>query len=403
MRRSRLFALVAAALVLAVAAAIAGTFALRGRQAEATTVPNAVPPAASTAQAGARSGARSATPPSVRLQRLAGSYPGALYLTAPPGDRSRLFVVEQGGRIVVVTGGRALPAPFLDLSGSVSTGGERGLLGLAFDPRFSANGLFYIDYTDAAGDTRVVRYRVSAANANVADPASAHVILAVAQPYPNHNGGQLAFGPDGRLYVGLGDGGSAGDPGNRAQNDGTLLGKIVRISSPQTAPQVSIYAKGLRNPWRFAFDSRTGALWIGDVGQDRWEEVDYLKPGRAPGANLGWSAYEGDHVFKSAVAATLPRASLVWPVAEYSHAQGIAVVGGYVYRGSAIPRLRGWYLFGDYGSARVWAMRGAGGTPQPLSGADRVLPGITSFAQDASGELYVTATSGDVYRIVPGR
>ncbi len=384
MRRTRLFTLVAAALALVAAAAALGASSLREGQAEAGVEPRQATP----------------SPPAVRLERIAGTYPGALYVTAPPGDRSRLFVVEQGGRILIVKDGRPLATPFLDVSGRISTGGERGLLGLAFDPRYASNGLFYTHFTDTAGDTRVVRYRVSSDDRDLADPGSGVVILAVDQPYANHNGGQLAFGPDGRLYVGLGDGGAAGDPGDRAQSDDSLLGKIVRIASPHSAPRVAVYAKGLRNPWRFSFDSRTGALWIGDVGQNAREEIDYLAPRRRPGANLGWSAYEGRNVYSAERAARLPRSTVVWPVAEYGRRQGVSVIGGYVYRGSAIPALRGWYLYGDWASARVWALRGPTATPRPAPGLDRALSGITSFGQDAAGELYLTATDGGVYRIV---
>lgn len=384
MRRTRMFIFLTGVLVVAIAAGVFTLASLRSRRAEAGVPPHAA----------------SAAPPSVRLERLAGTYPGALSVTAPPGDRSRLFVAQQGGRIVIVKQGGPLATPFLDLSAIVSSGGERGLLGLAFDPQFAANGLFYVDFTDAAGDTRVVRYRVSTGDPDVADQASGVVILAVDQPYANHNGGHLAFGPDGRLYVGLGDGGGAGDPGDRAQRDDTLLGKIVRISSPRSAPRVSVYAKGLRNPWRFSFDRRTGALWIGDVGQNTREEIDYLAPGRKPGANLGWSAYEGHSVYDAGRAARLPRSSVVWPVAEYGRRDGASVIGGFVYRGSAIPALRGWYLYGDWASAGVWALRGPRGTPRPVPGLDGALPGITSFGQDAAGELYLTATDGGVYRIV---
>jgi glucose/arabinose dehydrogenase len=383
MRRTRLFILLAGALAVAAAAGVFWSASQRSRQADASERPLGAGP----------------SPPALRLERLAGTYPGALYVTAPPGD-TRLFVVEQGGRIAVVEDGRPLSRPFLDLSGTISAGGERGLLGMAFDPRYASNGLFYVHFTDTAGDTRVVRYRVSREDPDVADAASAVVILAVDQPYANHNGGQLAFGPDGRLYVGLGDGGAAGDPGDRAQSSETLLGKIVRISSPQSSARVAVYAKGLRNPWRFSFDRRTGALWIGDVGQNAREEIDYLAPRRRPGANLGWSAYEGSTVYNAERAARLPRSAVVWPVTEYGRSDGASVIGGFVYRGSAIPRLRGWYLYGDWASARVWALRGPTGTPKPAPGLDRALPGITSFGQDAAGELYLTATDGGVHRIV---
>ena len=272
---------------------------------------------------------------------------------------------------------------------------------MAFDPGYATNGRFYVDYTNLNGDTRVVRYRVSAGDPDVADPASAATILRVGQPYSNHNGGQLQFGPDGRLYVGMGDGGSSGDPQKHAQDPRSRLGKLLRLNVGVSPVSVGIYAKGLRNPWRFSFDRSTGALWIGDVGQDRWEEIDYLKAGRPAGANLGWNGYEGTHVYNSAVAAGLTRNSLTWPVSQYSHSAGYSVTGGYVYRGSAVPALRGFYLFADFGSGRVWAKKGPGGARFALSGADGKVNQISSFGQDAAGELYIVSLTGPVYRIVP--
>jgi glucose/arabinose dehydrogenase len=231
--------------------------------------------------------------------------------------------------------------------------------------------------------------------------SSAKVLLAVAQPYSNHNGGQLQFGPGGLLFVGMGDGGSGGDPQHHAQDPRSRLGKLLRINVAVSPARVTTYAKGLRNPWRFSFDRKTGALWIGDVGQNAWEEIDYLRPGRPAGANLGWNGYEGTHVYDAQVAATLNKASLTWPVAQYSHSIGNAVTGGYVYRGSAIPALRGFYLFADFGSGHVWAMKGPGGARRALSGADGQVTQVSSFGQDASGELYVVSLAGSVYKIVP--
>ena len=345
--------------------------------------------------------ARAATaPPAVRLQKLPFTFAQPVYVTSPRGDSSRLFVVEKTGRIRVIKNGALLTTPFLDISSLVSTGGEQGLLSMAFDPHYATNGRFYVDYTNANGDTRVVRYRASSSNPDMAVAASAKVLLGVAQPYTNHNGGQLQFGPGGLLFVGMGDGGSGGDPQNRAQNIHSRLGKMLRITLGPT-PKAGIYAKGLRNPWRFSFDRKTGALWIGDVGQNAWEEIDYLRPGRPAGANLGWNGYEGTHVYDAQVAATLNKASLTWPVAQYSHSIGNAVTGGYVYRGSAIPALRGFYLFADFGSGHVWAMKGPGGARRALSGADGQVTQVSSFGQDASGELYVVSLAGSVYKIVP--
>ena len=345
--------------------------------------------------------ARTAAPPGVILVRIRGSFAQPVYVAAPRGDTSRLFVVEKTGRIRIVKDGSVIARPFLDLSGIVTSDGERGLLSVAFDPRYAANRRFYVDYTNAAGDTRVVRYLASARNPDRASAASRTVLLRVHQPYRNHNGGQLQFGPDGRLYVGMGDGGSAGDPQGHAQDPRSRLGKMLRLSVRTSPVKVGVYAKGLRNPWRFSFDRTTGALWIGDVGQDKWEEVDYLKPGRPAGANLGWNGYEGTHVYDAAAADRLNKRVLTWPVSQYSHSLGEAVTGGYVYRGSAIPTLRGFYVFGDYAAGHVWAMKGPGGTRFALPGADLKVAHIPSFGQDAAGELYVVDIAGSVYRIAP--
>jgi glucose/arabinose dehydrogenase len=357
--------------------------------------------AVSQASAATTASARAATPPAVRLQKLSQTFTQPVYLTAAPGDPSRLFVVEKTGKIVIVQNGARLATPFLDISSKVSTGGEQGLLSMAFDPSYASNGLFYVDYTNVSGDTRVVRYAVSKGDPNVANAGSARTVLSVHQPYSNHNGGQLKFGPDGRLYVGLGDGGSEGDPNHYGQNRSTLLSKILRLNVNVSPVKVQKYAMGLRNPWRFSFDAKTGALWIGDVGQDKWEEVDYLKPGARAGANFGWSAYEGTHVYNSAIAATVKKSSLTWPVTQYSHSVGNAVTGGYVYRGTAIPALRGFYVFADYASGRVWAMKGPGGARRVLSGADGRVSQISSFGQDAGGELYIVSLAGSVYKIAP--
>ncbi len=351
--------------------------------------------------AGLERGARAVPPPSVALVKIAGTFDQPVYVAAPPGDAARLFVVEKTGRIRIVKDGAVLARPFLDLSGIVSSDGERGVLSVAFDPRYASNRRFYVDYTNTAGDTRVVRYTASAQDPNRASAASRRVLLRIHQPYSNHNGGQLQFGPDGRLYVGMGDGGSEGDPQGRAQDPHSRLGKMLRLSVGTSLVNVRVYAKGLRNPWRFSFDRKTGALWIGDVGQNKWEEVDYLKPGRPAGANLGWNGYEGTHVYDAAVAARLNKRALTWPVSQYSHSLGEAVTGGYVYRGGAIPSLRGLYVFGDFGSGRVWVMKGPSGTPVALPGADRAAGRISSFGEDAAGELYVVDIAGAVYRIAP--
>jgi glucose/arabinose dehydrogenase len=344
-------------------------------------------------------------------------------LVTHAGDASgRLFIVEQSGRIRVFKGGSLLAAPFLNLSASISTGSEQGLLGLAFHPSFETNGKFYVNLTLKDGTTAINEYRVTT-NPDVVDWRTGRRIMTIAQPYPNHNGGHLAFGPDGYLYIGMGDGGSAGDPGNRAQNLNSLLGKMLRINAnlpsasgarnyriPQTNPYVDktgldeIWARGLRNPWRFSFDRATGDLWIGDVGQNRYEEVDVsravsgLNAGR--GTNYGWRIMEGRHCYNPSSCSS---GGKVLPIVEYGHAvsgeDNCSVTGGYVYRGSAYPALVGAYVFGDYCSGRVWTIS-ATATYPPVR-VEHLNSGfnISSFGEDEAGQLYVVFLQGLVYKL----
>ena len=337
--------------------------------------------------------------PAVRLERIPGDFSEPLYVTAPPGDTSRLFVVEKGGLVRIIKNNGLLAEPFLDLSDAVSGGPEQGLLSLAFDPAFRRSGKLYVNFTDEDGTTKVAQFAVRADDPDRADATSRVDLLSVPQPYRNHNGGQLQFGHDGLLYVGMGDGGGGGDPEGRAQNLESLLGKILRIDVARGA-DAEIYALGLRNPWRFSFDREEGGLWIADVGQNEREEVNYLPPQTPPGANLGWRGYEGSREYDAATAGQLDRNQLVWPVAEYGHDVGESVTGGYVYRGATIPALRGHYLYADFVSGRVWAMRGPNGEPQLLEGADLQVERISSFGEDARGELYITSLAGSVYRMV---
>ena len=332
---------------------------------------------------------------------------------AHAGDH-RLFFVLQAGRIVIYDGVRVFSTPFLDIQARVLSGGERGLLGLAFHPRFQENGFFFVNYTNLQGNTVIARYRVSASNPNVADSLSAVQLLLIEQPFANHNGGQLAFGPDGYLYIGMGDGGSGGDPGNRAQSMGDLLGKMLRIDvdggnpyrNPPSNPFVNdpsardeIWASGLRNPWRFSFDRNSGDLWIADVGQGSWEEVSFQPATSIGGENYGWRRMEGTHCFTPP--APCNRSGLVLPVIEYDHSRGCSVTGGYVYRGTRSPRLQGMYLYGDYCSGRIW-----GGTRNSTTGTVTVLELadtaflISAFGEDANGEVYVANHSGAIHRIV---
>ena len=332
----------------------------------------------------------------VRLEKV-GDFDQPVYVTSPPGDASHLFVVEQPGKVIVVHDGKQVAKPFLDLSDQVSCCGEQGLLSIAFAPDYAKSGLVYADYTDAAGDTRVVEYTRSGGDPLTVDPASARTVLAVDQPYPNHNGGQLQFGPDSKLYIGLGDGGSEGDPDRVGQDPSSLLSKILVIDPRQADGGPKTFASGLRNPWRFSFDRRTGDLWIGDVGQDRFEEVDGLTLKDANGANFGWSAFEGDARYNDDQ--TAPGA--VAPVLTYSHADGCSVTGGYVVRDPSLPTLYGRYLYGDFCAGVLRSFTARPGRPAT---DDRSLgvqvPSLSSFGEDSSGHVYAASLEGPVYRLV---
>ena len=373
------------------------------------TFPNAQPVALATALLAAASLA-SAAPVNLRPVVEGLDRP---VVVAHAGDGSgRLFIAQQGGEILVFDGTRLLPVPFLDLSSSVSSGSEQGLLGLAFHPNYETNGLFYVNLTDAAGDTQILRFTVSA-DANVADPGSVVPLLSVDQPFANHNGGQLVFGPDGKLWIGLGDGGSAGDPGNRAQSGSTLLGKILRIDVDQGVPygipldnpfvadpavRDEIWALGLRNPWRFSFDRLTGDLFIADVGQNAWEEVSFEPVTSGGGRNYGWRRMEGAHCFNPA--SNCDDGSLVLPILEYSHSLGCSITGGYRYRGAEMPERFGTYFFGDFCSGRIWGgienVETGTWTSTELLDSDVL---ISTFGEDEQGELYVADLGGTLYRM----
>ena len=305
------------------------------------------------------------------------------------------------GDIRIFENGQLLDTPFLDITDRVNAGSnEMGLLGLAFHPDYEQNGFFYVNYTGDGGNTRISRFQASG---NFADQNSEKVLLVIDQPYPNHNGGALAFGPDGYLYAGLGDGGSGGDPQKNGQNTNSLLGKILRLDvnngDPYTIPSDNpfgneVWAYGLRNPWRISFDQSTGDLYIGDVGQGAWEEIDYLPAGSQGGANFGWSIMEGNHNYDGE-----PQSGMYLPVAEYSHAEGgCSVTGGYVYRGAAMPEWNGIYLYGDYCSGKIWALFLSEGKWQSkVMFETGVL--ITSFGQDESGEIYLASDTGDIYHL----
>jgi glucose/arabinose dehydrogenase len=309
----------------------------------------------------------------------------------------RLFIIEKYGAIRIFENGQLLDQPFLNIDDRVDDGSnEMGLLGLAFHRNYEQNGYFYVNYTGEGGDTRISRFTASG---NTADPNSEQVLMIIEQPFPNHNGGAVAFGPDGYLYLGLGDGGAAGDPQKNGQNTSTLLGSILRIDvdngNPYTIPADNpfgneVWAYGLRNPWRMSFDSLTGDLWIGDVGQGAWEEIDFLPAGSAAGANFGWSIMEGSYGYDGE-----PQPGMLLPAAEYSHDFGCSVTGGYVYRG-AMPEWNGIYLYGDYCSGTVWGLILSNGQwqSQVMFEADAR---ITSFGQDEAGEVYLVSDDGRVF------
>ena len=330
-----------------------------------------------------------------------------LFLAQAPGDARRLYVVEQGGLIRVVDPrDPARTSTFLDLRARVSRAGEEeGLLGFAFHPGYAKNGLFYVYYS-AAGQRRqvIARYTADPARA-VADAASERQLHVMDDPYRNHNGGMLAFGPDGMLYVGTGDGGSAGDPKDSGQRLDTLLGKILRLTPEGTAPadnpfvdrkgaRPEIWAWGLRNPWRFSFDRATGALWAADVGQDTWEEIDVI----VKGGNYGWRLFEGHAAYDNPK--RRPAGEFVAPVATYGRADGCSVTGGYVYRGTAVPALQGRYLYADFCSGSVWSLP-ADGKPQAHGRPIGTVPNPSSFGEDHAGELYLTSLQGGLYKLVP--
>ena len=359
-------------------------------------------------------------PNSVTLTPVVSGFSSPVDLQSTDDGTGRLFVVEQAGTIRILQSGAVLPTPFLDIRTRVTFSGEMGLLGVAFHPGFAQSGHLYVNYVRtvtvgalAQRQTVIAEYQVSAADANQADPATERILLVIDQPYDNHKGGQLAFGPDKFLYIGLGDGGSGGDPLGNGQNLQTLLGKMLRIdvdhttgalpyAIPSDNPFVAggglpeIWAYGLRNPFRFSFDSMTGKLFVGDVGQSAYEEVDILQKG----GDYGWNVMEGLHCYQPATGCNTT--GLMSPIAEYSHSEGIAVIGGYVYHGAEIPALAGSYIFGDFGAGKIWRLTmdssGAWQRVPLLSGG----PNMSSFGRDAAGELYLVDYGGEaILKVAP--
>jgi glucose/arabinose dehydrogenase len=355
----------------------------------------------------------------VVLQPVLEGFDRPLFVTHANDGSGRIFVVEKEGSIRIVSGGVILEQRFLNITNQVtSSGNEQGLLGLAFAPNYSESGYFFVNYTDLSGNTAISRFQVDAANPDRADPNSEFMVLQIEDPARNHNGGMLAFGPDGNLWIGMGDGGGGGDTFGNGQNPNTLLGKMIRIdvTSDPSVPYVipadnpwveadwngvdvldEVWAVGLRNPWRYSFDRHTGDLWIADVGQNAYEEVNYTVAGTQGGLNYGWPIMEGLHCFRGS---DCDQTGLELPVFEYEHANGCSVTGGYVYRGSQYPVLQGVYIFGDYCSGLVWATipnpDGSWNTTQVA--ATGAL--LSSFGEDENGELYATdLNSGVIYQV----
>ncbi|MDH5606613.1 MAG: PQQ-dependent sugar dehydrogenase [Anaerolineae bacterium] len=333
-------------------------------------------------------------------------------LTFAPDDSGRIFVAEKDGRIWILKGRERSASPFLNITGrAANLAYEQGLLGLAFHPNYSQNGFFFVNYTNHNGDTVISRFQVSG-DPDAADPESEKVLLLVDQPFDNHNGGALAFGPDGFLYIGLGDGGKSNDILGNGQNTYTLLGKVLRIDVDQGEPYAippgnafpqgigglpEIWAVGLRNPWRFSFDRQTGDLYIADVGQNTWEEINFLPAGISAGANLGWNYFEGLHAFQGSPPAN---AYFIQPIHEYHHQEGgCSVTGGQVYRGKKLPGLFGVYLYGDFCSGKIWGLLQHSSGPWNNQLLFSIPGTISSFGQDQAGDIYALTLNGRIYRL----
>jgi glucose/arabinose dehydrogenase len=366
----------------------------------------------SSAPSGATTVAPAAHAAKIGLRRI-GVFSQPVYVAAAPGDPHRLFVVQRTGQIIVLVRGRREARPFLDLSSQVnSSGTEQGLLSVAFAPDYQASGRFYVYYTDSSNNIRIVQYRRAPGHSNRADPASARAVLTIDHHTEiNHNGGQLEFGPEGDLYVGVGDGGSEDDPHNFGQNTGVLVGKVLRIAPrpnggytiPKDNPFVhqagrrpEIWAYGLRNPWRFSFDRRTKDLIIGDVGQNTEEEIDFTRHGHGAGANYGWSIFDGDRRFKPG-----PAPGAVKPAVVALHSDGYcAIIGGYVVRDPAVPALAGRYLFGDNCKAQINSVVLSAGHARGNRATGLSVPSLAGFGQDNAGHIYLASLAGPVYRLV---
>ncbi len=353
--------------------------------------------------------------PTLVAQDIGIAFNEPTFITHAGDGSGRMFVVQKGGLIRIVVGGTVLPTPYIDLDAVVgSSGSEQGLLSMAFSPNYATNGEFYVNYTNNSGNTVIARYSVSA-NPDVANPASAQIILTINQPYSNHNGGQLQFGDDGKLYIGMGDGGSGGDPQNHAQNTNDLLGKILRLdvetgdpityTIPADNPYVGqsgyrgeIWHIGTRNPWRFSFDRQTDDMYIADVGQGNWEEIDFQPAASTGGENWGWRCYEGNAAYNTSGCGS--SSNYDFPVAQYSHGSGCSVTGGYVYRGPNYPRMQGVYFYADYCSGNLWGLQNIGGTQGWVTQLLITASGNPiTFGEDEAGNLYMGTQNGRIYQL----
>lgn len=396
--------------------AITSCAGAQAKPAPAAEGPDAPPPGAKAGPAApSRYPALGAAPESTakvaRLELVTDKSVQAIALVAAPEPLGRLFLLEKQGAIRVLKGSKLNPQPFLDLTGKVQLddrdNGEQGLLGLAFHPQFAKNGRFYLNYTAVGGATHIEERRVSAKNKDKADPKFVKLLLKVEQPYANHNAGDIAFGPDGKLYVGLGDGGSADDPHGHGQNAETLLGSLFRLDVEVATPQPETVAIGLRNPWRISFDRTTGDLYIADVGQNKYEYIHVLAKNQLGAVtkpiNFGWNVMEGFHCFKDKPCE--PK-QFQAPVMEYPHSEGCSITGGYVYRGKALPQIAGQYFYADYCTAIVRSLKWAGGAVESswdwkaALDPDSKLARVASFGEDQDGELFVVTHDGPIYKLV---
>ena len=333
----------------------------------------------------------------LRVVEIASGYDSPVHVAAPRNERKRLYVVERRGVIRVIQNGRKRAAPFLDIHNRVGCCGEKGLLSVAFHPQYKKNRKFYVNYTNLNGDTEVVEYRANLKRTK-ALLRTRRLLVRIPQPFSNHNGGQIAFAPNGRLFIGMGDGGSADDPNNVAQNLSSRLGKMLSINVNKKGASPEIVALGLRNPWRFSFDRKTGDLYIADVGQQDIEEINYLAKGSKGLHNYGWDAFEGNNNFERG---NLNAAgTLVAPIATYTHAAGCSVTGGFVYRGKKVPKMVGRYFYGDFCTGRIWSLKvNRNGKARGKRLHPFKVDQLSSFAENAAGELFMTSLNGSIYRL----